>query len=257
MRKSFLFLFPLFYIFFLFSLHSYSQNLKLQISDLSSFVPLKTAYVYNYNQTIYAFSNAEGLVTIKANINDTLIITKSTYKQEFLIVNSQHLNSETPIEILMVQKAILLSEVKVIALNKTYEGFKKDVVTMKDPYMKIDGIEMTQQDRINAEYLNKGPNVFRNTAFASPITYLYSMFNKKEKRKRLANELFENQSEVDKIPQKYNRKIVSEITGLEGESLLEFMTYCRFSYYDIALWTEDQIITAIKEKYYSYIFNTK
>lgn len=240
-----------------FSQMSSSQNINLQILDLTSFIPLQTAYIYNYNKTIYSFSDGNGNASIMADVYDTLFITKSTYKQEFVVITPEMLNQHEKIEILMVQKAILLSEVKVFALNKSYEKFKQDVVTMNNPYMTIDGIEITKEDKMNAEYLTKRPNILRNTAFASPITYLYSMFNKKERRKNLANELTSNQVEVDKIPQKYNRKIVSEITGFEGETLLQFMTYCRFSYYDIALWTEDQIITAIKEKYYDYVFNTK
>ena len=52
---------------------------------------------------------------------------------------------------------------------------------LPDIYKNLDGIEITEQDKINAEYSTKGPNLLRNTALSSPITYLYNSFSKKAK----------------------------------------------------------------------------
>lgn len=233
------------------------KEINLQLLDLTSFVPIKTAYIYNYNKTTYNFTNNSGQVRVKVSLNDTLLITKTSYKQMFLIITDDLFFENKDVEILMVHRAILLSEVKVFALNSSYEGFKKDVVNMENPYIKIGGIQMTKQDKINAEAANSQPNVLRNTPLASPISFLYSMFSRKEKIKRLYADLVDNEDEVYRIPQKYNRDIVSEITGLKGDELLDFMMFCRFSYYDIARWTDSEIITAVRERYYSYVFGKK
>jgi len=233
------------------------KEINLHVLDLTSFVPIKTAYIYNYNKTTYNFTDASGHARVKVSLNDTLLITKTSYRQTFLVITDDLFVENQDIEVLMVHKAILLSEIKVFALNPSYEGFKKDVVNMENPYIRIPGIQITKQDKINAEVSNSQPNVLRNTKLASPISLLYSMFSRKEKMKRLYADLVDNEDEVYRIPQKYNRDIVSEVTGLTGDDLLDFMMYCRFSFYDIARWTDTEIITAVREKYYSYVFGKK
>jgi len=123
---------------------------------------------------------------------------------------------------------------------------------LPDIYKNLDGIEITEQDKINAEYSTKGPNLLRNTAFSSPITYLYNSFSKKAKMKQLYSEMLQYEEEIEKVPTKYNREIVSEITGLKGDTLMEFMLFCKFSYYDIIRWSEQEIVNTIKSKYFEY-----
>ena len=78
------------------------------------------------------------------------------------------------------------------------------------------------------------------------------MFSRKAKMQRLYNELVENQDEIDQLQMKYNRELVHQITGLEGDELMEFMVFCRFSYYDLIRWTPQQVIINIKNKYIEY-----
>jgi hypothetical protein len=63
------------------------------------------------------------------------------------------------------------------------------------------------------------------------------------------------EDEVERIQQKYNREIVSELTGLEGEELLNFMMYCRFSYYDLVRWSDEQIKEKIRTNYFNYQYD--
>ena len=91
-------------------------------------------------------------------------------------------------------------------------------------------------------------------AVTSPITALYNKFSKKEKLNRLYKELIDNEEEVDRLPKKYNRELVTSLTGLEGEELLNFMTFCKFSYYDLIRWSPEFIILQIKNKYGDYEF---
>jgi hypothetical protein len=92
----------------------------------------------------------------------------------------------------------------------------------------------------------------KNTAIGSPITFLYSKFNKHEKTKRLFYEMQGYGDEVSQVPVKYNREIVSKITGLSGKDLMEFMVFCRFSYYDLVRWDSNEIISAIRYKFSEY-----
>ena len=63
------------------------------------------------------------------------------------------------------------------------------------------------------------------------------------------------EDEVDRIHQKYNRDIVSELTGLQGDELLDFMMYCRFNYYDLVRWSDEQIREKIRSNYFNYQYD--
>ena len=72
------------------------------------------------------------------------------------------------------------------------------------------------------------------------------------KMRQLYYEMLDKEDEVQMLPKKYNLELVSQLTGLEGADLLEFMVFCRFSYYDLVRWTQEEIIAAIRYKYSEY-----
>ena len=62
----------------------------------------------------------------------------------------------------------------------------------------------------------------------SPISFFYSKFSKREKSKRKLIQL-KKQDAINKIiDSKYNKEIVSNLTGLKDEKLNEFMKFCDF-----------------------------
>jgi hypothetical protein len=163
-------------------------------------------------------------------------------------------------EVSLYYKAIILKEINVYAMPTTYEDFKKAFVNVKlsDINKPFEGISIPEQDR--AYYSTQQRNVpgiellqFIPGA-SSPITALYSKFSKKMKMERLYLEMVESEDEVKRLPLKYNRDIVSSLTGLEGEELLNFMTFCRFSYYDLIRWSPEFILLQVQRKYGDYEF---
>lgn len=233
----------------------YSQRTEYgsRVYDGVTYVPIADASIYNFNSKEYAFTDESGNFTIRARANDTLIISKSIYRQIVVILSENEIRNRLN-EYFLFYKAILLKEVNVHALNPSYEGFKRDLSNIKLPeiYKRIEGIELSDQEKMDIEYENKGPNLLRNTPAASPITYLYNTFSKKVKAKQLYNEMVEYEDEVEKLPLKYNREIVSEITGLKGDELMEFMVFCRFSYYDLIKWSQEDIVRNVRNKFFDY-----
>lgn len=223
-----------------------------KIYDGINFYPIEGANIYNATQKKFVFSDDEGYFEIKCNVKDTLIISKSIYRQLIVVLTEELMNKKRE-DFLLYYKAILLKEVNVISLNPTYEGFKRDLAKIEIPeiYQRIPGVELSEQDKANAEY-GKDPNVLRNTAIAHPITFLYETFSKKAKMKRLYYEMLQYEDRLDELPLKYNKEIVKDITGLPDEEILDFMMYCHFSYYDLVRWTPMQIINSIKDKYINY-----
>ena len=250
MKKIALILFSLIF------LHSVSgQTISFQgtVYDAVAYIPVKAANILNLNTGKYQFTDGEGVFRMQVSLHDTLIVTTSTYRQKVVIIDEK-LYKKGHEDILLYHKAFMLQEVRVVALNPTYEGFKRDIANAKlpDSYKNLEGLHLTEEDRRNATYNDETPNILKNTAIGSPISFLYSKFNKHEKTKRLFYEMQSYGDEVAQVPVKYNREIVSKITGLSGKDLMEFMVFCRFSYYDLVRWDSAEIISAIRYKFSEY-----
>ncbi len=246
--------------FLIFCLHfcMWAQREILQgtVLDGIYFYPIEGANIYNFSTKKYVFSDKQGNFSIEVQEGDTLVISKGAYRQCVELVNKEMMVLKK-YDFMMYYKAIMLKEVQVYALNPDYEGFKKEVVNMKLPevYKKLEGIELSADERNMLANANTGPNLLRGTPAANPISYFYNKFSKKEKMKRLASELEEKQEEVDIVQTKYNRELVKKLTGLSDDEVVDFMMFCRFSYYDIIRWPQNEIESKIKSNFVDYQYN--
>ena len=224
---------------------------KSAIYDGINFSPIEGANIYNFSTKEYTFSDKNGSFSIFVKKNDTIIISKSIYKQAIYVISQEDIKNQIT-EYYLYYKAILLKTVDVHALNPSYEGFKRDLANIQVPESM--NTKLSEWEKRNIEYAEKGANILRNTKLASPITLLYNKFSKKMQTKALYYEMVQYEEEIDKIPEKYSREIVSKATGLTGEEILNFMVFCRFSYYDLVRWSEIEIIRKIESKYYEYAY---
>ena len=240
-------------VFFLSPLYSQTRVLNGRVYDAATSYPVKGANVYNVNTNKHAFTDANGCFTMTVSRNDSLVVSSATYRQEVAVVNSMVFDRCRK-DFYMHVKAFMLPGIKVIGLNPTYEGFKRDIAHTKLPesYKNLEDVHLSTMDRKNATYSEEAPNVLKNTAVGSPITTLYNIFNRRMKTKRLYYEMEGYGEEVQQVPLKYNKELVAQITGLEEPQLMEFMVFCRFSYYDLVRWSRDEIIAAIRYKYDEY-----
>lgn len=250
MKKLFVFLAVLF---FCCSLSAQQKKYVARVFDGITYQPLSGASIYNTNTKKYAFSDKNGRFEIVVSLNDTLIISKSTFRQLVAVVDkSVYYGFE---DFFLYYKATMLKEVTIIGINPSYEGFKKDIVTLELPeyYKRAEDVKLSEMEKANAVYKDGG-NILSlgGTMTMSPISFLYDKYSKKAKMNRLYNEMLSYEEEVDRVHQKYNRELVSEITGLTGDELLDFMMYCHFSYYDLVRWSDNQIRDKVKSLYFNY-----
>jgi hypothetical protein len=228
------------------------------VFDGVTFFPVKEANIYNFSSKRYCFTNKEGYFEIFAQTGDTLIVSKPIYKQELIIITQEVIDKKI-LEISLFYKIIVLREVLVYALPSTYDAFKKDFTNtnFSDYFKGIEGTTLSDMDRVQYSpghgLLDLIPGK-AGQAIRSPISFLYDTFSRKAKMGRLYQELIDNQEEVDKLPLKYNRELVTKLTGLMGDDLLDFMTYCKFSYYDLVRWSPEFIVSQVKKKFDDYEF---
>lgn len=233
-------------------------NYSARVFDGVTYQPLDGASVYNSNTRKFAFTDKSGRFNIAVKEKDTLIISKSVYRQLVFIINENVLKYKD--DIFLYYKATMLKEVRIIAINPSYEGFKKDIVTLELPdyYKKAQDVKLSEMDKANIRYSqNPNGNILSlgGTATMSPISFLYEKYNRKAQMQRLYNEMSSYEDELDQVQEKYNREIVKELTGLEGDELLDFMTYCHFSYYDLVRWDRENIASQVKNKFFSYQYD--
>lgn len=232
------------------------KKYSARVFDGITFQPLSGASVYNVNTQKFAFTDKNGRFEIALSLNDTLIISKSIYRQLMVPIDQKLFYGFE--DFFLYYKATMLKEVTIIGINPSYEGFKKDIVTLKLPeyYKRMEEAQLSEWQKANATYKDGG-NILSlgGQVTMSPITYLYDKYSKKSKMNRLYNEMLSYEDEVERIQQKYNRELVSELTGLEGDELLDFMMYCRFSYYDLVRWSDAQIRDKIRSNYFNYQYD--
>ena len=233
-------------------------NLIGNVFDGITFFSIHEANIYNFSSKMYSFTNKDGKFEISVHIGDTIIVSKPVYRQEIVIITPE-MAKNGKFEISLFYKAIILKEVNVYALPATYDRFKKEFLNtvFTDIYKPIEGTTISPEDRVGYSpshgLLDLIPGKV-GQAVTSPITALYNAFSKKVKMDKLYKEMVANQEEVDNLPLKYNRELVTSLTGLRGEDLLDFMTFCKFSYYDLVRWSPEFIVTQIKNRFDEYEF---
>lgn len=232
-----------------------AQTKKLvgTVYNSSGIVPIVGCQVHNISTGEYVFGDDNGRFMMLVSVNDSLVISHSGYSQSLVVIDYRDYSRGRK-DIILYHKAFMLPNFTCYGLNPTYEGFKRDVASAKlpDSYKNIDDVHLTKDERRNATYTEEAPNVLKGTKLGSPITWLYSTFNKKEKMRRLYYEMEGYGEEIQQVQLKFNRDLVNEITGLQEPELLDFMMFCHFSYYDLIRWSKEKIIDEIRTKYYEY-----
>lgn len=233
------------------------KEYRARVLDGITYTPIIGANIYNVSTKKFAFTDANGFFTITLSLNDTLFISKSIYRQLYVIADKK-IYYNTVEDFFLYYKATMLKEVRIYNLNPSYEGFKQDIVTMRLPdyYKRAEDVHLSEFEKANATY-KQGGNLLSlgGSVTMSPITYLYDKYSHKAQMQALYNEMVSYQDEVERVQEKYNRKIVSELTGLKEEELLKFMMYCGFSYYDLVRWSDGQIRAKIHSKYIDYQYD--
>lgn len=180
------------------------------------------ATVTNLRTLKKAISSNLGQFGIEAKIGDTLLVTKFGYTSTY-----QQVASANDI---------------VLRLNPTIE---LETVTITGKTRKEE-LQETMNDYRRQGVFNEGKKPSALQYLASPLTALYERFgrtpgNARRFRNYMGRELEEN--EVDKKFNKYN---VAEITGLEGDDLINFMSWYRPTFEEAQYWNEYDIRNYLK-----------
>lgn len=161
-------------------------------SETSKPIPLVNIFVLRTKQG--TSSDENGQFTINININDTIIFRSVTYHSLNIVIE----DTDSLVVILHPQTHYL-NEVNVVA----------------------DSIPLRYKSVV---FPNGDPPII--AAFVSPASYFYYKLNKKEKARRKYRNLMEYERKMAKVMKIYNKDLIKEFTGYEGQALEDCYIYC-------------------------------
>ncbi|WP_143307937.1 carboxypeptidase-like regulatory domain-containing protein [Chitinophaga vietnamensis] len=201
------------------------------ISDTNKLV-LPYATVTNLNTGKHALSDQGGFYRVTANRNDRLVFSFVGYRTDTVFV-TQSSGTQT-------------INVKMIVLGKFLKGV--DISSQYTPYQ-LDSIERRNQYAYLLDIPNK-PLVGDNTPTGAGIVFSpITRFSKREKQKRQFKENYDKMEREKYIDSRFTPLLVSQVTGLKGETLQHFMRDNYPDYNTMRTMGQNDLIYWITDRY--------
>ncbi|MDR1672502.1 MAG: hypothetical protein LBS09_03425 [Bacteroidales bacterium] len=219
------------------------------VANDSTETSLRDCHVINTTQGLGTISNEFGDFTITANRGDSIRFSILGYERlTIAVADSMYANNRI---IRLHPATYMLSDVEVGRFS-TYDRFKRDFMdtqTASSPLMTIDPISKFE---IAPKLLPGQGGINIPTLLAMldhPITTLYNVFSKEGKQMRYYQSIVTGTADFIIIGKKFNGDIVKQLTGLENDELVRFMSDCFFTKEYLLYMPQEEINRAIVRKY--------
>lgn len=236
--------FILFFCFFI----GFSQEdiFKGNVFSLDTQLPLENVNVVNINQVKGTITNFKGDFAIKASVNDTLHLSLLGHKSVKVRVTGDMLKYQGT-KIGLSQLAYALDEVVVTPYKLT-------------GYLDIDAkyLPVNTNTQYNIKGVNKGYEAMvgtmnTNTGISIPLLgTLNKLFNSHQKDLKKLKKMKEENALMDLLHSKFDREMISEITGIKKEDIYEILNYCNYSEQFLKQANDIQILEALTQCYEEY-----
>ena len=223
-----------------------------KITDADSANAIKGCHVINKTMLFGTVSDDHGRFTITANVKDSIMFSAIGYEKLTIAVHDSMYTDNRIVKLKPI--AYELDEIDIGALS-TYEQFRRDAMNaeIKKPNFKIDPISKLE---VSAPLLpNQGG--IKIPGLGSPVSFFYSLMSKEGKQQRYFLSVINETADHIIIGNKFNGLIVHQLTGLEDDELVEFMSSCMFTKTYLLLATPSEINRAVIQKYREYIKTKK
>jgi len=185
------------------------------------------------------YNNLKAEYSIGASIGDVLIFTKLNYFSDTLKIRGYN-----SLAVYLRRSAIQLQQVNVVAGPITPE---QQLAATKRDYTKVYGL-LADKDLLS---LSPGDGV------GLSIDALYNMFSREGRNAEKLRQTIQNDYYQNVIDYRFNRALVSRITGLNDQPLTDFMQRYRPGYYFVIAASEYDFVASIKANYRRYLRRPK
>ncbi|NQZ76827.1 MAG: carboxypeptidase-like regulatory domain-containing protein [Ekhidna sp.] len=204
---------------FTFYLQAQRDYIYGSVTDSASKESIPSAHLKNLSAGLVTNSNSTGSFKIPAKIGDTLIVTHIGYESLFHITSAQDFIA--PVIFLLQEKTSFLSEVEVNVFPE-YVRFKEKILeTEPEKNFRI------TLPKVVISYQPPTAEEMQNPVLAPQVGILFNLedITKKGREKKKLKKLLAQKA----VHQKFDRRLVQELTNLEGKELTDFMDYCGLS----------------------------
>ncbi|WP_246162269.1 hypothetical protein [Sphingobacterium phlebotomi] len=227
----------LFYLFFYMPIGVVAQTKTVQgiVFDKGTNQRVGKAFIKNDDTKENTFNNARGEFEIGVSLGNLIITSKEGYLADTIKYTGQ--------QVLMVyldRTSIYIPEVQVVARRSP-----EDV------------LQQRREDFNKAYKLADPGSIFSvgQTGAGLSIGSIYNMLSQEGKNARRLTRFIQREYEEDVIDSKFTRDLVSNVTGLTGETLTIFMSNYRPTYYFASVSSPYELTTYIRSKYEIFKLN--
>ena len=241
------FFLPFIGLFFLTSLVGQDNffYLKGKVLDISNQDPVPYCHVYNESRRKGKITDTSGVFFIQASVGDTLAFLSMSFLGHTYIVKEA---DKTRLAQFMLRPRYYEIEEVEFTMPGTYQGFQEKFLEI-DPQKNKPMKELPKYNPyirpklLDTNYIYSGS--FR---VWHPVSGFYYKHNKEEQSKRKVRHLQEQQLLQPIVDAKYNKGIVSQATGFVGDTLLNFILYCSFSFNYLYESTQYEILLEVERR---------
>jgi hypothetical protein len=212
-----------FIIVFLLSQKVEAQDLLLKGAILEASIKsrVEQARLVNKRNKYAVLTDLMGIFQIKANVGDTLVVSKLYYRDLTVIVSSQ---------------------------NDLILTLSKDATTLNE--VVINGNRLI--DDLRRDFKNAPPPTGKNSALSyvfSPLGSLYNLMSTDGENTRRFSRYYANEVKESQVDIFFNTSLVKAQTGLQGKDLEDFMVKYRPDYQKTVNWTRYDALKWIADCY--------
>jgi hypothetical protein len=198
-----------------------------------NYKPISGAHILNVTNDKIDFSSEGGKFRILATVGDTLRITFVGFKTECKIIEKLDFQS-----ILLTPEVIQLDEIQVFNLPKDEYEFKREIVKMGvlelDSLIPLGVTPGKPKGEIPKLYesgsgFEFGANENFWPTLTFPMSYFTKKFSKRHKAKRDYYELKASKDAQILNSKKFNKALVTKLTGFKGQELMKFMSFMKLN----------------------------
>jgi hypothetical protein len=190
--------------------------------------PTFNLLIVNKNTSRGSFGESDGTFEISCDKNDTILVGALGYKTQKISMTDSALKDVYRVKIYSSRLIYNLQEVRIM------------------PQRELDSI---QRDIRNLGYDERDYMLSGIDAFQSPLTFLYQQMSKKERMKRHAYEVINEDRRRSLLKELFVKYVSYEIIDLEAEEFEDFIDYINVSEAQMKAMTQYEFIIFTKSRY--------
>ncbi|MDR2848413.1 MAG: hypothetical protein LBV39_04835, partial [Bacteroidales bacterium] len=218
------------------------------VADDSASTVLRDCHIINKTLNLGTVSDQFGDFTITANRKDSIEFSILGYENLRLAVADSMFSNNRVIRLKSV--TYLLSSVDV-GRYSNYGQFKRDFMNTKVEQFSIP-VDPINRFEVAPRLLPGQGGINLVPFYISPVTYLYNLLSREGHQMKYLQKILDGTAEHIRIGEKFNGDIVHQLTGLENDELVEFMSGCHFSKEYLLYMPQEEINREVVRKYKEY-----